>query len=65
MISNVECGTGKISVYDTLYSDTDDTTKKLIHSVTNSKLDIVLESVQKQEGGQDYESSLLQYVLHY
>ena len=53
VISNVECGTGKISVYDTLYSDIDDTTKKLIHSATNSKLDIVLESVQKQEGGQD------------
>lgn len=53
MISNIEFGLGKISVYDTMYSNIDEETKKLICSVTNCEADIALETVQKQEGGQD------------
>lgn len=65
MISNIEFGLGKISVYDTMYSNIDEETKKLICSVTNCEADIALETVQKQEGGRTVESLLLQYALLY
>ena len=60
VISNLLCGAGKIHVYDTVYSNVDDQTRKVIDNMFEGKVVIdVFESVQKQQGNKTVASSVL------
>lgn len=53
VISNIECGQGKMIVYDTIYSEIDDETIKLIYSITKATKISLVHNLQKQEGVND------------
>lgn len=52
VISNLQCEQG--TIYDTVYSDVDEDTRKLVYDIFDSKVNIsMFKHVQKQKGGMD------------
>ena len=50
-MSSIGCKTGKVNVYDLLYSDLDEVTKRKVERVFGStSINVHFTNVQKQEG---------------